>query len=290
MEINLHGLSEYKGMHKVKMKYVYILLIILVAISIGCSTKEKTDSSRLPDTTSQSVTEHDPAGRMYTAGDTTLFVDTIDLDGNGIDETIRLKTFRHSGDYTLSVDDISYTDRGSNLFGSFKIVDIDSTDTIKEIAVSEAGPSDDVATHFYYYDDRKIIHMGILEGIPRIDGSGLMGTIIKGRILHTWNHAASYTLSEDHKIVQIEEALYTMDWKVILKDTLALLKSKEDSEIITILLPGEEATILLSDDKEWCFAENSKGVKGWFAVDGYDIIRGTGKHAREIFHGLSNAD
>lgn len=266
------------------------IVSIALAILIGCNKEENQKVSLPPKAKSQEIVHDARTSNNIADGDTNVYVDAADLNSDGIEETIRLEFIKHSSSFTLFVNDFSITEWGIGLHGYFKIVDIDSTDSIKEIAISESGPSDDLATHLYYYDGRSIISMGTVGGIPRADGSGILRASTRGKILHTWFHSASYKLSNNHALEYIDMDLYAMNWTVTLKDTLALRESRKDSEIIVRLLPGEKVTILSSDDKEWCLVENSKGIKGWFAVDGYDKIRGTNKTARELFEGLSYAD
>jgi hypothetical protein len=55
------------------------------------------------------------------------------------------------------------------------------------------------------------------------------------------------------------------------------------------LKAGESAVITGSDNKEWFSVKSSSGETGWFAVDDYHMIRGTGLPAEDYFDGLINA-
>ena len=133
--------------------------------------------------------------------------------------------------------------------------------------------------------------MGKIQGsyAINVDGSGIIATKSRGTILHTWFYPDSYTLSEDHTLEHIDQDLYPMNWPVTMKERLPLQKSRHDSTKIVVLEPGEKVTLLSSDNKNWVLVENSKGAKGWFAVD-KGTARGTGKPAHLIFEGLCHAD
>lgn len=219
-------------------------------------------------------------------------IDGIDLNGDGIVDIIRFGCVKGGDTFSLVINNSAITGNGSTLDGYYKIVDIDSTDHIKEISISESGPSNDYATQFYYYDGQNICSLGKIEGSHevKIDGSGIVRTQTRGGILHTWFYPDSYKLSEDHTLEHIDQDLYVMNCMVTMRESLPLQKARGDPEVIVVLAPGEVVKILATDNKEWCLVENSKGIKGWFAVDGYDKIRGINKHGHEVFYGLSYAD
>lgn len=270
------------------MKYVYILFVSL-GILIGCGKKRS--QNRFPSHKARPQSIKLKVIKNTDSKDTKTDTGKVDLNGDGTDEIIRFECTKRGDTFSLFINDVSITDRVETLYGYYKIVDIDSADMIKEISISESGPSDDYATHFYYYDGQKIIPMGGVEGANvKIDGSGVLRTYTRGKILHTWFYPDSYKLSKKHILEHIDKDLYTMNWSVTVKGSLPLQKSRTDSETIIILVPGERVKILSSDNKEWCLVENAKGIKGWFAIDGYHTIRGIGKIAQEIFEGLCYAD
>lgn len=220
----------------------------------------------------------------------------IDLNGDGITDTIKFSIDDpYKNNYTLSVNDVILPAMGDNLDGYCKIVDIDTKDKIKEIIVCESGPSGDYATAFYYYDGKRLIPMGKIQGALsnkalKINGSGIIKTTTRGKILQTWFYPDTYIIGAKHLLKHIDQDTYQMNTKVKVKKALALQKSRNNKQTTFILKPGEEATILSSDNKEWCLVRNSKGEQGWFAVDDYIKIRRTGLPASEFFEGLCNAD
>ncbi|HIE12868.1 MAG TPA: hypothetical protein EYP63_05520 [Desulfotomaculum sp.] len=219
----------------------------------------------------------------------------IDLNGDGVVDTVRFTCREEAGNFTLYVNDALIIGEGENLYGYCKVVDIDTSDSLKEISVGEAGGSGDSATAFYYYDGERIIAMGKIQGsgsgdVLKIDGSGVVTAKTRGKTLHTWFYPAFYKLSEDHLLERIPQEMYEMNHKVRVIKEFELQKSRTDPETAVVLQPGEEAVILASDDKEWCLVQNSKGVRGWFAYEKYDTIKGTKLRVRDVFEGLCYAD
>jgi len=215
-----------------------------------------------------------------------------DLDGDGDRDQIKLECEPGSDTFTLYINDFILNGKGCNLDGVMYLCDIDPADSYKEIAITESGPSADEATYFYYYDGRKINFMGKIQGNQyniKITGSGMLTTGSRGHILQTWFYRDRYRLSANHELENIPQELYSMNMMVIVKKEMLLQKSPADTSTAVRLEPGEVVLIAACDDREWCLVETSSGGKGWFAVDGYNNIRGTSFDADEYFIGLCHA-
>lgn len=228
-----------------------------------------------------------------------------DLNNDGEEEKIVLTVDERLGKHTLQVNNNVIAFSGETIEPTFNIVDINTNDKYKEIAISEYGPSSDYATTFFYYDNEMLFPMGEIQGFygpaysygedinwnqVKVDGNGKIITQSRGRILQTWFYQDEYRLSEEHRLVNVPKDLYEMNTEVEVNEEFTLQKSRTDASDAITLKKGEKVTIVASDNKEWCLVENSQGETGWFAVDNFDIIRGLNKRASEVFNGLSNAD
>lgn len=217
---------------------------------------------------------------------------TVDLDGDGDMDQIKLVCEPGSDIFTLYVNDVFINGYGSNLDGVMYLCDINPEDSIKEIAITESGPSADDAAYFYYYDGIKINFVGNIQGGQhniKIPGSGMLTTGSLGHILQTWYYRDKYNLSANHELECIPQELYSMNTMVIVKKEMLLQESPADNSTAVQLKPGEIVLIAACDNREWCLVETSSGEKGWFAVDGYNKIRGTALDADEYFMGLCHA-
>jgi len=159
----------------------------------------------------------------------------------------------------------------------------------REIAITEQGPSDDLATHFFTLVGDTILAMGTLPDSydMTLDGSGIVRTTARGQILHTWFHPAYWRLDASHRLVEIELPLYAMNRSVRVLRPLTLRRSPTDARPGPRLLAGEQATILASDDVRWCLVRAASGATGWFALENWRI---EGREPHEYFEGLSYAD
>lgn len=216
----------------------------------------------------------------------------VDLNGDG---KLDVVCFKDEGNCTVKI----YVNYTSQMEGGpayiTDIVDIDERDNIKEITVGDSGPSDDYSTRFYYYNGKDIVYMGTVGGTLEngitINSDGKVIARERGKILHTWFYTKIYRLNKNHLLGGVpQQNIYKMNYKVKLKIELPLQKSQIDRSVVTILKPGEEVTIVASDDKEWCLLENSKGIRGWFAVEKFSTIKGINKNAYDVFEGLCGAD
>jgi hypothetical protein len=215
---------------------------------------------------------------------------SIDLNGDGTKEKVVYKP--NKSQLTVNNGSISF------IFDSpvekFAIVDIDVKDNLKEIVISDYGPSDDYISFYYYFDGSKIVKMGETQGLfnsgIKFNGAGKITAETRGAILQTWFFDKSFKLSSNHKIVKIPQALYTTNHDITFKMPLSLYKNKGDSSPSISVKSGQKAKIIATDDKAWCLIKTSSGIKGWIEVDSFNVIRNNGLQAGEVFDGLCFAD
>lgn len=184
----------------------------------------------------------------------------------------------------------------------FNITDIDDSDYFREIAVSWYGEDVYSGTVFYRYDGKSIAELGrvggffgkwfvggtVDDGAVKVDGGGTIRTISLSSILMPWFFDDEYSLVSG-KLTRVQKDLYPLEQNVTVLKDLTLRKSRTDSSDGITLKAGEAAVITGSDNKEWFSVKSSSGETGWFAVDDYHLIRGTGLPAEDYFDGLINA-
>ncbi len=232
---------------------------------------------------------------------------SIDLNGDGVVENISIEVKGNSIEGTstvLTASGSSIVFPGTNPDGYFGIVDIDTTDHEKEIAVSDRGGSIDYTTGFYRFDGSVLQLVGTVQGsYEDIDfaGNGTLTTQTRATTLQTWTYEDAFTLGTDHKLSHVEKDLYLIDPSAIgahLTMLQDLPLNTDTNEVIggaiaTTLKKGEKITFIGCDDVRWCKTQSATGVAGWFAVEDFNTIitiDGTRVQASEVFEGLSNAD
>lgn len=232
-----------------------------------------------------------------------------DLDGDGEDDRIILKTRENpNGDevssYILLVDDQEISYEGDMIDPLFHVTDIDPQDGFREIAVSEEGPSNDNLTVFYRYKDSRLSVLGEIQGFlgvfpgsdykgeVNIIGDGTVETRTRGQMLQTWFYDDAYRLTENDELEKIPKELYPFETEVTLIKELKTQRSREDSSPGYTFQPGEKATLMETDEKEWVSIRNQTGEISWFRVENYMTIMGQDSegYSMDFFEGLSMAD
>lgn len=232
---------------------------------------------------------------------------STDLNGDGVAENIAIEVKGNSLEGTntvISVSASSITFPGSNPEGFFGIVDIDTTDREKEIAVSDLGPSGDPTTGFYRFDGSLLQLVGIVQGAYEtieFSGNGTITTKTRSILLQTWFYTDLFTLNSNHRLSDTTQDIYLIDPAVpeahltMLQDLALHTDTNEATAtaIVTTLKKGEAVQFLGCDEVRWCKVEGATGIAGWFAVEDFNtivMIDGARIPASEVFEGLSNAD
>jgi len=169
------------------------------------------------------------------------------------------------------------------------VVDIDKADPYKEIIVIDGGPSDDHLASVFRYLGGSLHRLGTIpaySGVPTCDGDGLLHTQARGRILHTWYFPTTFRLSRDGQLVEVSVPLKPMNTKVTLKASLDL-ETRDTRKPCGRIRRGERATILETDDINWCHIRSERGTDGWFELDRVLLGR---RSAWDVFDGLCAAD
>jgi len=243
------------------------------------STEGIFDKFRLP----SGKTVHAPKGKGFSSL-------SRDINGDGKTEVIELVGSVKPESFMV-VNNITELYTG---WADVDLVDLDPHDFEREIAISDDGPSDDYSTTFFRFDGTNLVNIGTVGGVLRsglnILGTGELIARERGGILQTWFYDKRYRLTKDHKLEPIDEDLYLMGTRVKVLKPLSLQKSRVNPEVANILTPGETVTILASDNKKWCLVRNDTGMEGWFQIERYSNIHGTGEEAATFFDGLSYAD
>jgi len=217
---------------------------------------------------------------------------SVDLNGDGRPDTITV-TCGCPG-YTVKVNETVYEEGTCCIGASTAIVDVNTSDKWKEFTIFDPGPSDDPKTSLFEYSGTKkpvLRKIGTIQGHLQTDGHGAIYGRTRGRILQTWSHSQVYALDSTRTITQIPQELYDMGTHCTVKRQIPIYASRADQTIVAVLEPGENVTIVASDDIQWCFVASDRAC-GWF-----QIKKGTQSQlvnpsadAYEVFDGLSAAD
>lgn len=237
------------------MKKIFIILPLLFAIILVAPYALPADSSPPPC----------PSNFMMSGN--------VDVDGDGGPESITVTMGEGYGEFTLSIDGM--TTVGMFEMGDtdgFAVVDIDSSDPYKEIAVHTPGPSDDDEYLIYFYDGTSIKEMGRLSRWPKFSGNGIV--LVDGW-MGFWSIRDKYVLDKRTRILRhVPQELYYVGVEAHAKKSFPVYKSRTGSDVIANTMPNSNFLILACDPSPKCL--NKYGEVDNYSCDWYLIKTVTG--------------
>jgi len=203
----------------------------------------------------------------------------VDLNGDGRLDAIRIIETNEDGGFTLKINKTIITDSLNAEVDGFIIVDIDTTDIFKEVAVHTPGESDDDEYVIYWYDGKKIYQMGRISRWPEFSGDG---KVLVDDWMGFWRKREIYVLDKESKTLSvIPQEFYYVGVEAEVKDPFSLNRSRVDEDGVSIVNAGEKIILLLySPSKEdlyedWYQIKTSSGFIGWAKLKTfYEKVKG----------------
>lgn len=182
------------------------------------------------------------------------------------------------------------------------VVDIDESDSYKEMIISDEGPSDDYISRIYRYEEGAIQQVGRVEGLYDfgigIDGEGHVMSRTRCDFLQTWFMDVPYKLVDGK--LEVDGTVFKTYHPVNTKVDLPLYQAPEEdvtpfaiAQSPQFTIPaGEHITLVsvLEDGSQWCKVRTRGGEEGWFQVSGLATIAALQLEAEQVFDGLTYYD
>lgn len=207
----------------------------------------------------------------------------IDLDGDGTVDEVYMDYDFDTFETLFTINDVEYSGQLDEWFfycnsfvDVYYIVDLDSLDNYKEIALCGSGLSSDPEFHFIRFEDGTASYLGsIYTHNYELDIRG-DGTIVCGgrlKVLQTWAAPFMWEL-QDGKINFVEQEWYypyvnTYFYGITKQSkTLNLYESPDlGSDSITVEPTEDTINFGVTDNKEWVQFFRGDGVEGWIYLD-----------------------
>jgi hypothetical protein len=172
----------------------------------------------------------------------------------------------------------------------YYIVDLDTADAYREIAILDEGLSDDWNTHFFRYTGKELVYCGAVTDFPDTlsfyaFGDGSLTAQKRLSILQTWWAPATWKLDENSVLEeQISDIYYPFSEvedenriNYAQEDLTLFQEPDEKSETVTVK-KGEKLQLTATDNKNWVQITSESGTTGWFFLhDGYEVTLPTGE-------------
>ena len=225
---------------------------------------------------------------------------SYDLDGDGVIETLHYDRYEKENEYyietlpLLTINNDQYdmealSELGAHLcnsdYGEWYIVDLDITDSYKEIALYDDGPSGDPVTYFLRYEKGKLSYIGAVGDMPKassfsVNGDGTVNSMIRLAIYQTWWADTIYSFNEEGKLVEQRPEWYQpYIWRhsgyteeYIVQDIELYESASLDAKSVS-LSAGTEVYLTATDDEHWIQVTTTDWQKAWFYVKGYDSVQ-----------------
>lgn len=210
----------------------------------------------------------------------------VDLDGDGKLEDISISEITEAGEFLLKVDGISIRGRFNveEAADGFIIVDIDTTDKYKEVAVHTPGPSDDDEYLIYWYDGKSVREMGRMSRWPTFVGNGI---VYVDDWMGFWSKRDKYVLDVNKRILKlIPQELYYVGIEAKVIKSFPLYRTREGVEILAHLKPDSKVIILACDPSptepkgkkddiddylyDWYLIKSETGLLGWARLKSFE--------------------
>ena len=244
---------------------------------------------------------------------------SIDLDGDGKQEYVLFSIDTSADGYTSTPlsfivgekDYVEYLTQNAYMenpdTAMYYITDIDTSDSYYEIALLDWGPSDDLVSNFYRYENKNLVYIGSVEGFVgdtafTFDGKGTINS--KGRlsIFQTWWAPFTWKLNELGNIAIVADEIYypyqndadyEAQYPITLLQNINIYAERDLKSSKTLLTPSDSLIrFTATDNKEWVYLERDDGQAGWINMDEYSklLYGADGSDYKEVFANLCNAD
>lgn len=180
--------------------------------------------------------------------------------------------------------------------GTYYVVDLDTSDGMLELCVTDWGSNDWLMTHLFRYQNETLEYIGYLPAFPDSEGTfydGQNGVVVFDRlnIMQTWSGAREFvyqdgTISkkENQLIAPVphESAVY------LRKPLVVYTEANKDSEPFTMEPSDQPVELPLTDDEHWVNVILADGTEGWaYFTETYHLENGDEVvDAQSVFDGL----
>lgn len=201
---------------------------------------------------------------------------TMDLNNDGIQEEISCKNIMQDEDYASSAS-IEINGRVQDtLEGNFQpniwVVDVDPNDDYKELVIYDQGPSSDPVDTYYYYDGKKLIKMGSVEGHLNDDDyieGNTLHAVKRFDILGTTRYRWNYELTEEHTWKEVPCKWMDATIPVIAQQAINIYSDANIDSSKRSFKAGTSFETIGTDLEEWIEVKLEDGSKGWINIIEY---------------------
>jgi hypothetical protein len=190
-----------------------------------------------------------------------------DLDGDGKPETLAVQWDVDKGGFTLKVGSASVQAKTEDPNeGGLEIVDLDSGDKWKDIAITTGQTDGDHRVFLYGFDGKTLKPLGEVHALTEAKGNGI---ILSDSWMGFWNKRDKYVLDRPAwKIRAVRQPLYAVGAECKVKQSFAIVQGRGDKTPVATLAQDSRIQVLAADTsgrpgEELYLVKSSTGLLGW---------------------------
>lgn len=163
----------------------------------------------------------------------------------------------------------------------YYIVDLDSSDGFRELAIADLGSNGEVTTHYFRYHQGQLTYLGQISGLPEdhttiFHGDGTVSAMTRLNVMQNWSGLRTYVLT-DGQLQKLEPEYCPPQlpegWTVTLKQPLTVYSLPDQSSDQRTLSPSSFGLRFpLTDGEHWVELLCADGSSGWAYFPEFDTV------------------
>ncbi|MBZ4417598.1 VCBS repeat-containing protein [Myxococcus sp. RHSTA-1-4] len=190
---------------------------------------------------------------------------SVDLNGDGKPEALSLEWDEGKDQFVLKAGNATLRGKtDGNEPAGFTVVDIDSGDKRKEVAVHTGETDQDKQEHLFAFDGKGLKALGSVPALTEARGNGI---ILSDSWQGFWNRRVKYVLdARAGKVTEVPQEMYAVGVEATVKVSFPLARSRTEKTPVATLAQGSRIQVLAAAPvgRGYLFlVKSSTGLLGW---------------------------
>lgn len=193
---------------------------------------------------------------------------SADLDGDSKPEAISLQWNEGENHFVLKVGGATVQGKVDDTeVQGVTVVDLDSGDKWKEIAVHMGLVDSDASKTVYGFDGKTLKELGNVHALTEARGNGI---VLSDTWTGFWNLREKYALDRKAwKLNRVPQEFYYVGAEATVKQSFPLARSRTDKAVVANVAPNSKIQVLAAAPVDannsdfWYLVKSSTGLVGW---------------------------
>ncbi|QSQ11931.1 hypothetical protein [Myxococcus landrumensis] len=197
---------------------------------------------------------------------------SADLNGDGKPEAIAVKGNENNGDFDFVLTVGTATHRmkvGAEVLG-LSLLDLDSSDKLKEVAVHSGMTDTDTLAFVFRYDGKSLKPLGSVPALTEVKGNGV---ILSDSWRGFWNGRDKYAVDpKTQQLALVPQEFYYVGQEATVRESFPITQTRSDKKPVAQLAVGSKIQVVAATrvpvpgSPHTAFAylvKSSTGLMGW---------------------------